>query len=326
MDCHGRKSAETTLSYVVAGASWHPEYDLRFDNGNNKGLGKGQAELTVAVIVKQSTTEDWRGVNLILSTAKPKLGVQAPLPGIIRVNGRAHKENKVIVQAQERRDSLKAAAAPVATSADFEDKGNAFAIQIGRKVDIYADGRPYWLPAVVIKTKAVAKLVAVPKRSPYVYNVVTLNNPASFGLMPGVLHAYRGSAFMGDSHLRYKAPGEAMEVSLGIDESVRATREVLGKFSKKGGVFSSDKKLMRGYRITLDNRSGASANVEIRENIPVSKTKEVVVKLDTKRSSGKLIIDAHRGFVSWNVKLSPRKNAKRDLVYSIQLPESWSVR
>lgn len=327
VDCKGKKSASVELSYVVGGASWHPEYDLRFFAADKSGLGKGEVELTVAVVVRQATGEDWRGVSLEVSTAKPRLGVEAPWPGPIQVQGRPHQENKVIVQKQERREQLQSAQAPGAQGAeDIEDKGNAFAIRMGRKVTIESDGRPYWMPAKVLKGKAQSTLSAIPKLSPYVYQRVRLNNPASFGLVPGVYHIYRGASYVGDVQGKYRAPGEAMDFSLGIDESFRVHRETLAAYAKNGGFLNNDKTLMRGYRFVITNQSGHKATVEVQDNIPVSKTENLAVKLDTEKCSKGMAFDDHRGFVSWQVSVPSGKKAERDLVYSVVLPEDWVVR
>ncbi len=64
----GAGDFELELSYVVNRASWTPLYDLRFSNTSNV------VNLTYLAEVTQSTGEDWIGVALTLSTAKPGIG------------------------------------------------------------------------------------------------------------------------------------------------------------------------------------------------------------------------------------------------------------
>jgi uncharacterized protein (TIGR02231 family) len=63
---------EFELTYVVAGPSWSPRYDVRADTVAKKLTVAYQAQ------VRQRTGEDWRGVSLRLSTAQPGVGGREP--------------------------------------------------------------------------------------------------------------------------------------------------------------------------------------------------------------------------------------------------------
>jgi uncharacterized protein (TIGR02231 family) len=326
--CRAAGKARVSLSYVVGGATWHPEYDLRFLPRGKAKVGRGTAELTVAAVVQQSTGEDWSQAKLVLSTAKPKLGAEAPYPAPLYVNGHKVSDAKVLVEATERRDELRGPAGLTdfgPASAALEDKGQSFALTLPRRVTVHADGRPYWLPVDVLKSPAVAKLVSVPKLKPFVYHLVELKNPAPYPLMRGRLHAYRGGSYIGDLMLKHKAPGEPMEISLGIDEELKVERTDLVNQARRAGTFSSTKHLERGYRITVTNRARTAQAVELRENIPVTKVDDVEVELLKKKTSKGFVLDKHRGFISWTVKLARAEKKQIDLYYTIHLPEEWQV-
>ncbi|MCZ0900813.1 mucoidy inhibitor MuiA family protein, partial [Microcoleus sp. HI-ES] len=61
----GSGNFELEVSYVVMRARWTPLYDLRVNTTNN------QINLNYLAEVNQNTGEDWTGVALTLSTAKP---------------------------------------------------------------------------------------------------------------------------------------------------------------------------------------------------------------------------------------------------------------
>ena len=75
-----------------------------------------------------------------------------------------------------------------------------------------------WMPVDVASGPAESKLVCIPKMRPFIYQVVQLKNPAAYPLLAGRIHTYRAGSYVGDTHLRYKAPGEPMALSLGIAE------------------------------------------------------------------------------------------------------------
>src|SRR5262245_51360385 len=85
--CRGLGQVTALVSYVVPGAGWQPEYDLDFAPRARARVGAGTARLTVGAVVRQTTGEDWRGVRLALSTARPKLGAEAPRPAPLVVDG-----------------------------------------------------------------------------------------------------------------------------------------------------------------------------------------------------------------------------------------------
>ena len=59
---------------VSHGVAWSPKYDLRMHSQ------EGQLQVHYHGEVSQSTGEDWRDVCLVLSTATPSIGGDAPEP------------------------------------------------------------------------------------------------------------------------------------------------------------------------------------------------------------------------------------------------------
>jgi len=125
--------------------------------------------------------------------------------------------------------------------------------------------------------------------------------------------------------LPYRAAGEPMEVSLGIDEEIHVERTRLKKTNRSSAFLSSTKHIEHGYRVALENRARGKVEVEIREHVPVSKIDDVKVEILEKTSKG-YQLDAHRGFLTWTVPLKRGEKAQRDLLFTIHLPEDWSVR
>jgi len=327
-ECNGEPQPRLSLSYVVPGATWRPEYDLRFSADRGAKTGPGKAELTVAAVVQQASGEDWEGVTLVLSTARPKLGAQAPYPAPLKVHGRKAGEDKVLVDALERREKLSGpASATVAgpEAAVLEDRGQSFVLTLPHKATVRADGRPYWLPVDVTTTPAEAKLVTVPKLRAHVYQLAVLKNPARYPLLAGTLHAYRGGSYVGDVQLEHKAPGEALEISLGIDDEIRVERKEVKDRDRQAGLLSSTKRLERAYRVRTTNNATGPVQLEVRDNLPVSKTEEVKVELDRSKTTPGFSLDGHRGFITWTLQLPPRVETVVDLAYTIKLPEDWQV-
>jgi uncharacterized protein (TIGR02231 family) len=324
--CEGKSSVVVRLSYVVPQATWSPEYDLRFNKDGKGKVGKGNAVLTVAGVVTQASGEDWEDATIWLSTAKPQLGGEAPLPGVIYVNGQEETKQKTLVQAQENRaqDLGQGQKVSGVTQVELEDGGKAFVLKLKQRVTVRSDGRPYWFPVDDVTGPAVSSLVAVPARSPYVFQVAALTNRAPYPLLAGRVHVFRGATYVGNTDIEYRAPGEPLEVSLGIDEEIALERKDL-KLEKREGNIVSDQEVAHAYRTILRNRSDSDVSVEIREQVPVSKNADIQVTLDAKKTAPGHQLDKLRGHIRWTVALQRGQSAERDIAFTIKLPDSWKL-
>ncbi|MBN1360121.1 MAG: DUF4139 domain-containing protein [Sedimentisphaerales bacterium] len=93
------KTISLELSYLVTGANWQQQYNLRADPDRS----------TVAIeynaVVNQTSGEDWNGVALSLSTAEPTMVAAAPIlePMLVGLSGRmvAQQFQQQIAQPQQ---------------------------------------------------------------------------------------------------------------------------------------------------------------------------------------------------------------------------------
>jgi uncharacterized protein (TIGR02231 family) len=328
IDCRRFSQVTAALSYVVPGATWQPEYDLDFSPSGHAKVGPGTARLTVGAVVRQSTGEDWTGARVSLSTAKPKLGVEAPLPAPLVVTGNEENRDKVLVQAQERREQLEGgagAASGSVQSASLDDKGNVFVLTLPHRVTIVADGRPTWAPIDVVSAPAVSRRVAWPKLAERVFQIVSLKNPAAYPLLDGRVRAYRAGSYVGVANLRYRGVGEPLEISIGADDELKVERQTIEDKARDPRFLSSTKQFTQAYRALLTSRAAEATTVEIREHIPVSKIADVKVELVPARMYGGYKLDAERGFVTWTIPLASGERKAVDLAYTIKLPDDWQV-
>src|SRR5436190_7530812 len=164
------------VSYLVTGASWHPQYDVRVQKEADQN--KGEVELTYVGLVQQSTGERWENVGLSLSTARPSLAailpelepwylnVYSPTPALrapmytansqgtpkmarAMIAGQpvAASADMAMTEAMNEMDEEEvqasySVAANVATAA-VEQTGTALIFRAGRSVDIPSDNSPH---------------------------------------------------------------------------------------------------------------------------------------------------------------------------------------
>lgn len=327
VDCGKAAGADVRLVYVVPGATWRPEYDLRFA-AKSGTTGPGTVALGLGAAVQQATGEDWRDAVLVLSSSKPWLGVEAPTPDVLRVGARSTQQGKVLVQAREKRRRLDRDGQPAAAggegAAALDDKGQSVTWTLPHRVDVASDGRPYWVPIERITAAGTAQNVAMPQRSAHVYRLVRFDNPSRGPLLAGRLHTWRGDSFVGTQALEHTGPGAPVEVSLGIDESLRVERTVLDDRTRDPGFLSSTRTLPRAFATTVRSTAPRPATVELRESVPVSKAAAVKVRIDEKQTSAHAF-DALTGRVTWTVTVPAGGQETVKLGYVITLPEDWKM-
>lgn len=116
-----------------------------------------------------------------------------------------------------------------------------------------------------------------------------------------------------------------MEISLGSTPKIDIKREVV--YDKRTNqLIGKKQRLQRAYQITVYNNSENKESIEIREAIPISKTSDIKVLINKDATTGTYRFDEEQGFIIWTATLKGKETQKINLVYQIELPESWQVR
>jgi uncharacterized protein (TIGR02231 family) len=303
---------ELELSYIVMGASWHPQYDVRVQMADGKGTG--EVELTYVGVVQQSTGERWENVALSLSTARPSLAavlpeldpwyinvytppIPAPLsaarPRIASMSGLPgdqHANFAVQPMAMTTMASADGGAfneiqeqefrtADVAT-ATVEQTGTALIFRVGRSVDIPSDNSPHKTTIARDNLPCVFDYVSAPLIDEQVHLRATIENTTERVLLNGDANIFLSSEYVGTTRVKTTAPTEKFKVFLGIEDNIKVKRELIERNVEKGNVLQGNiRRMSYAYRISVHNYSGAPRKVVIRDHLPVSQDEKVKVKV-----------------------------------------------
>ncbi|MGB8689259.1 MAG: mucoidy inhibitor MuiA family protein, partial [Microcoleus sp.] len=225
----GSGNFELELSYVVKRVHWTPLYDLRVNTTNN------QINLNYLADVQQNTGEDWTGVALILSTAKPGLGSLPPKlePWYISIfesrqfAGRGVSEDNFLdleelleegyagnsFQGRGRRIEAEIATAQVSR------EGGTVSFQVGGNIKIPSDGTPHKVTIFSENYPYQPKYIAVPRLVSFAYLQAVVVNPLTGAtLLPGKANIFRDNTFVGTVEIENISPGQEFKLNLGIDE------------------------------------------------------------------------------------------------------------
>jgi uncharacterized protein (TIGR02231 family) len=326
IDVQGAAGAACVLrvDYVVPGASWRPCHTARLIDG--EGGKSAQVEIETDACVWQNTGEDWRDVELVLSTERASLGVEPPqlASDVLRA---VRRSETVVVEAREQEIETTglgtgAEAAARATSAELpgiDDAGDVQTWRAPQRATIPSDGRPYRVRLGAFRGDAELELVAFPELGPTVLLKSAQDNRGTGPLLAGPVDLVRSSGLCGRTSIRYVAPGERFELGWGPDAHLRVSREVEA-LDEKSRMLSSWAVRRTLVRVKLSNLGAEPRKLSVTERLPVSEIEKVRISVDAERVTGRKKPDEN-GFLRWQVALEPFGHEELELVWELRRHE-----
>jgi len=332
-------AAAIKLSYLVAGANWQQQYNLRANPENSSVLIEYNA------VVNQTSGEDWNGVALSLSTAEPTMVAAAPIlePMLVGLSQPAPPQQTkpqppMFNIARQYRASRKAKIKQgIAANSELNRlavDNQAFVLQASKRQleefqrEIAEISRTegvsvtYDLPGRLtlpsrsdqqlvtiakITARAEFKLIATPLLTDYVYLKAELLNDSETILLPGEASMFRNGEFVGKSRLPLVTIGEKFTAGFGIDSQVQVVRELEDKKTRIQGGNRIDTYY---YRIALSNYKNTVVELQLLDRLPY--TDDSSIKIELEKTEPELSKDAEylraarkKGILQWDLKLAP---------------------
>jgi uncharacterized protein (TIGR02231 family) len=324
----GSGNFELELSYVVKRASWTPIYDLRVNTTNN------QINLHYLAEVNQNTGEDWTGVALTLSTAKPGMGTLPPklepwfidtvhpksaqTPEFMRTRSPQTAEPDRAA-APERAFAMMAlsdaAAAPESIAAQtatatVSKEGGTVSFQVGGNTKIPSDGTPHKVMVFRENYPFKPEYIAVPRLVSFAYLQAVVVNPLTGAtLLPGKANIFRDNTFVGTVELENVSPGQEYKLNLGIDEGLKIERELVERQVDKK-LIGQQRRMSYAYRLNVTNLHQVQVHLTLKEQLPVSRNEQIKVRLTLTNPK---VVAGEMGLLEWIMSLQPQ--AKQELYY-----------
>ena len=336
----GGKKIAIQLSYLVGGANWQQQYNLRADPDNSNVLIEYNA------VVNQTSGEDWDGVALNLSTAEPTMVAAPPVlePMLVALSHPAQTQQLQqggfvgAAQARQYQESRKANIIKgIAANSELNElaiSNQAFFFRAGQKelqefqqqiaqisrtegISVTYDlpGR-LTLPSrsdqqlvsiASITAKADFTLIATPLLTDYVYLQADLLNNSDTVLLPGQASIFRNGEFVGKSRLPQVTIGERFTAGFGIDSQVQVVRELENKKTRIQGGNRID---TYDYRIALSNYKNTPVELQLLDRLPY--TDDASIKIELEKTEPELSTDSEylrkagkKGILRWDLKLAP---------------------
>jgi len=310
-------ACELRVDYVVPGACWRPWHTARLD-------GSG-VEIATDACVWQNTGEDWRGVELILSTERASLGAEPPrlATDLLRAT---RKSEQLVVQAREQEIDTaglggggEGGGRAARELPGIDDGGEVIALRAPERATVPSDGRPYRVRLASFTAEAETQLVAFPELAPVVLLKSTQQNKGAEPLLAGPVDLVRSSGLVGRTSILFVAPGERFDLGWGPEADLRLSREV-DVLEEKSRMLSSWIERDTRIRVRLSNLGGTARKLVVTERVPISEIEKVKVEVDPSRTTGKQRPDEN-GFIRWTVDLAAFAHQELELTYQLKKHE-----
>ncbi|MEG4959344.1 MULTISPECIES: mucoidy inhibitor MuiA family protein [unclassified Microcoleus] len=331
----GSGNFELEVSYVVMRARWTPLYDLRVNTTNN------QINLNYLAEVNQNTGEDWTGVALTLSTAKPGMGTLPPklepwFIDIVRPKSAQTREFLMKRSRQTEKAEMpidfmelemeddvplpmmamgSAAGAPepidaTTAIAQVSKEGGTVSFQVGGNTNIPSDGTPHKVTIFSENYPFKPEYIAVPRLVSFAYLQAVVVNPLTGAtLLPGKANIFRDNTFVGTVQLENVSPGQEYKVNLGIDERLKIERELVERQVDKK-LIGQQRRMSYAYRLNVTNLYQVQVHLTLKEQLPVSRNEQIKVRSTLTNPK---IVAGEMGLLEWIMSLPPQ--AKQELYY-----------
>lgn len=318
----GMKTIE--LSYFVSNCGWAPQYDVKAENKDNP------IEITYKASVWQNTGVDWEGAEITLMTNQPAQDQNRPImspvyvdaepPYTARPNMRRHSES----EKEAAQMNMLALTMEEEVAVDmYEDYANVvttdinIAYNIAGKQTIPGNGKAKVLTMDVKKIPTRFVYHAVPKLNEQVYLLAYIPDWHTLNLIDGNAAIYLQDAFIGNISVNSRFTGEEYPLSFGIDNRISIKRIKEQDFSSESKM-SSEKKEKLTYEFVLRNNLATDIEVEVLDQIPISKNKSVKVVLIDK---GAAEYTESAGLLKWMVPVAAGKTNTVKLSYELRYPK-----
>ncbi len=334
-------TAHFDITYYTTNAGWLPAYDLRVKTVDNS------FKLVYKASVTQNTGLNWRQVNLTLSTGNPNQSSTAPILNAWFVDAQIPVLYKQLKEQNMRLSNtiqgygskkIKSAIDGNFEMKDEEDitgEGNLVqayttlsesqlntSFEIDLPYDIPSDGKGNSVSIKDEMVKAGYKHYAVPKLDADAFLLAEISDWESLNLMPGEANIIMDNVYLGKSFIDPNTIADTINISLGRDKRVSVRRTLVKEFSKSKtkADFKTDDFT---YEVIVKNNKKTAIDMLLKDQFPVSQTKEVEVALT---DNGGADVNEEKGILNWKIRLEPGESRKVRFSYSIKYPKDKKIR
>lgn len=307
------------IEYYTYGVNWSPSYEIRV-NDLEKPI-----KLVYNANLSQSTGIDWIGVALTFSNGNPNVNNNLPYlstwwlsyeqmrPSPPAAPRLAKMSNAMMYDSQEvLEETVITAYGSARSSVQTSQLHTSFIV--AAPYDVYTDKKALSIELQNYELPASYTYFSVPSQRETAFLIAKVSDWEQYNLLPGDAQLIVDQQYAGKSYIDPRTTTDTLEISLGQDPRIITKRKRIDEKGSKSSFLGNTQKRIYTYEIELKNTRNETANMEIKEMIPVSTEKDILVKLEQSSSAR---VNSEKGELTWELELKPNETKKLIVSYSI---------
>jgi uncharacterized protein (TIGR02231 family) len=307
-------------TYLVNGATWVPLYDVNVESISQP------VNLTYKASITQSTGMDWKDVAMSVSTANPSFNNNRPImqPKYIDYVAYRVTENFYSNSASNMMQVQNDVFTPqpnLPQPANVVESDLMVEFELSNRQSIPADGKAHVCKLTEYKVPATYRYHVVAKLDPAAFLLARITDYGKYNLLDGSANVFFGDMYVGQVQLNPQTTSDTLLLSLGRDEKIVVKRcRVTNTSGKK--VLSGVETEEFVYEIKVRNNKSVAIDIEVLDQIPLTRRKEIIVKVD---DEGGANYNKEYGKLLWNFKLPANSDKALRFGYKVEYPAGKQV-
>ena len=321
------------INYLTDNGSWKPYYEIKAENIS------APLDVTFKAIVKQNTGLDWKGVKLTLINGNSSRNNYAPTVSPWFIYARSPKEREI-----QREEASLIKTRAVASKAEYADKDIALddraevvavgyagfnvntnelntSYDIDIPYDILSNNEDHLISLYQQKIPADYQYFTAPNYNREAYLLAKIKDFSKYNLVSAPASIIFENMYIGETRISPDQTNNEMNITLGNDPKISIRREEVQ--DKSGEKFlSSYREKVITYDLVIKNNKKEQISIEVKDRFPLSNNEAVKIEVLDKSGAAK---DDEKGFLTWNIKLSPSETKKLRVSYKVRYPKDYIV-
>ena len=322
------------INYLTDDVSWKPYYEIKAEKIS------APLDVTFKAIVKQNTGLEWKGVKLTLINGNSSRNSYAPTVSPWFIYARSPREREI-----QREEASLIKTRGVASKAEYAVKDTALEGRVEEVVvtayagfnvnanelntsydidipyDILSNNEDHLISLYQQKIPADYQYFTAPNYRREAYLLAKIKDFSKYNLVSAPASVIFENMYIGETRVSPDQTNNEMNITLGNDPKISIRREEVQ--DKSGEKFlSSYREKVVTYDLVIKNNKKEQISMEIKDRFPLSNNEAVKIEVLDKSGAAK---DDEKGFLTWNIKLSPSETKKLRVSYKVRYPKDYIV-
>ena len=326
------------INYLTDNVSWKPYYEIKAEKIS------APLDVTFKAIVKQNTGLDWKGVKLTLINGNSSRNNYAPTVSPWFIYARSPKEREIQREEISGKSAVMRARKTVSVDAAEYDVSNALegraegiavgyagfnvnanelntSYDIDIPYDILSNNEDHLISLYQQKIPADYQYFTAPNYNREAYLLAKIKDFSKYNLVSAPASIIFENMYIGETRISPDQTNNEMNITLGSDPKISIRREEVQ--DKSGEKFlSSYREKVITYDLVIKNNKKEQISIEVKDRFPLSNNEAVKIELLDKSGAAK---DDEKGFLTWNIKLSPSETKKLRVSYKVRYPKDYTI-